>query len=741
MSTIYDDLNDVIVCTFRYQNASNGNTISYQANYLNRYKQYNTTISSISDSVSSDLAKQSLMMTKFAIQELTESEEVDNKVGLVPKDSTPSQLVIYGIEINGSNEYQKIPILKFQLIPLDRNVYGRPSIYIGTKYKTGKEVSQALEDEIEDSPSYLKRQVARIEWDSRIGKQILEYAGTPRQIINWFMGGLPFALDIFTEDDFELVKSTMENENSNYSDDRLKPGDTFNSAWEAIYSQVVELNEVELEFIDSNNAPSYSMFKSIASTMNIIQNRIIRFFNKFFLSLFDELDIHYWLNILNTKLYNFQEYVDYTSTIIDIETDLYNKILSITLDNTTNWPPFGFFWHGEELCQYRSKNGNQLIDIDRNIRGSSASDFVILDTITMRGNLIRQEDETLFRDRLSSLLGPKESLQSIQEALDNVVSNTEGTVTVFDLHCKEYLNPDNKLSAWVTPKRDIGWFLGSEGYPVISEGVGNYDVSEKTLTITILSDRDVLSDIRSGAKIQVSQDGYNWLDSYISGANLNFFYTPQKEAYDNGDLVTEPDYGDIILTTEFYELPDTNNLKFRVFGLGSETNKIRSVDLTNKLNFAPQTLIDKYLETTGYFMNTFEVTDIIYETDLNNTATTLYEAELDEDTGIFGDDSSPSLHPWQVNQTNDKYNYTGNILHYTVEPLENHPLSGRYPFMVIVNNWHFNNNIIEETVNRLKAVGTTPNYAINKNVKFFRTIISNERIPNVQFAFTYHHGE
>ena len=141
---LYDGLQGYLPFTFKYKNVGGGHISTYNANHWDAGSPYKTTINSISDSVSSHLAKQSLMLNKFAVQELVETEEV------LLKTKESAAVAIYGLDYNGTG-YDRVQILSLELLPLNRNIYGRPTLYVGDTYYSGKTIEDDLEDELETS--------------------------------------------------------------------------------------------------------------------------------------------------------------------------------------------------------------------------------------------------------------------------------------------------------------------------------------------------------------------------------------------------------------------------------------------------------------------------------------------------------------------------------------------------------------------------------------------------------------
>jgi hypothetical protein len=724
---LYDSIpgNGVDV-TFIYQNQGTGKVAIFYGNYLDFYKMYEVNINSINDNSTGDLARESIKIHKFAFNSILDKEETINKT------NEPSSLVIYGIADKGSyNSYEKI--MELTLHPLPMNFRGRMTVSVSNVYFTGQEVAQDLYDDLDTSPSTLTRQVLNYSYWDRSGYHEEEYAGTPRQIVNWLIGGFPFAKDRLTKygsgiNTLVYDEDTIENEKTVYSDGRIAPGAYFNSLWNDNYNDVFALKEFKIEFVDSRNAPLYALTKAIAATIDTVTRTIVNVFNKFFVSLFEIVDFGYWKDVLDTKVYYYTYNIDKTALITSVTKNVYNEVIEIVVDNVDKWPEFGFLQHGLELMQFRVRDNQKLSDFNRHIRGVKSADIVVGDTLKLIGNIRVSENEGLLHKRLRFLMGPKETVTNIQDALNVVVANSENaSVEVFDMNITDYSTTAEKRK-WSFPKRDIGWFLGSKGYASLPQVDVTYTKATKTLTLS--NYQYPLSNISTGDRVYIRYSGD---DVVIDGEVFSI-----DAINDTVTLI------DKLLDDAGAEINDFATVRTATFyAIGTSTTRIsESVD-NDFLQFFPETYLNKELETSGFFHNTYDIDTLYYETTVNENETSLTDVIAAEDTSIYYPASFITESPSGdiiLDGTNQRFSYTGNIKSYTLNPMITTKLEGRHPFIVIVNEWNFNDEIINDTVNRLKAIGTTPNVVINKNFHLFRTYIANPEAPFTDMIFSYKNG-
>lgn len=706
---VYDGGQKSVEFTGKWKNVPSGETAHFNANYLDYGYAYRTTINSINDNVSGTLAKEGLKLNRFAINSLAGTmESAERKRG-------PASLVMWGLSEGVSNSWERI--LAFELKPLDKQTVGRIKVSVSDKYATGETVSQDLEDELDTSPSTQKRQVFRCEFRTREGSKIMEYAGTPRQIAHFLVGGLPFAKDNF---DFTISEGTIENEKTTYSDGRLKPGATFNSFWDDHFSSIVELREFELEFIDSNNSVLYALLKGIASTMSVVQYAVLDFFKSFFVRQFTDDHVEAWTEALDTDIYRHSYNLKRTTTVTDVEFTRFGELKSITLENTANWPPFGFVWlNGKELIQYKAKDGDTISDIDRHLKGIRCATILAGDTVKMIGNVRLEETLESFRDRAGALLGPKETLAALQSATNAVLSNSQdATGTVFDLHSLEYNTPSNQLDRWVDVKRQIGWFLGSKGELSLT-GTATYTASTKTLVVT-------------------ATDGS--LDDLSAGDTLYANYGTGDDEWASARIYSiDVETGTVVLVNKLLdgtdEIGNFTSKTVKVYAVGTEQSNLRAEDTDDIKNFAAQTVLNREWETVGYFQDTFDIDSLYYE-----TASHAASSETSLEALLALDDTSEYTYNedgGSLRVGNSRFSYTGKLLSYNFTPLTIRKVEGRYPFFAIINDYTFSEDILTDTYDRVKAVGTTPNVVVNKEFYLFRTSISSERAPFIDFCGSF----
>jgi hypothetical protein len=686
-------------------------------NYLDYRRSYQTYIHSLNDNSAGELARDSTRLYGYAVSAITDREETKNKIDL------PSQYIIYGVTDYGD----RIPIMTLTLTSFNYNLRGRATFSISDYYATGEIVSQTLEDEYDISPSYLYRQVLRYTYYDHSGYHEMEYAGTPRQIINYLIGGLPFATELLVEPAFvgdalnaiAYDQDTIDNEGSLYSDDRLRPGVYFTSIWQDYYDNsqfsTIALVPTEIEFVDSNNAPIYALIKSVVSTVDIVSQRIFRAFDSFFIKTINLLDYKYWTTVLDTKIFKYSYQENKTTTISAINYNVLNQLESIEVADATRWPDFAMVLIDQELAQFTSRIGNILYidEGNRHIDGVRNMPLRVGQTVKLYGDVRLTENQDAFRSRLMSFLGEKETPKALNNALQILLQNSEGaTGEVFDFHSYDYLTSEN--IRWAFPKREIGWFAGGNGDYSLKSATCSYVAATKTLTLSNLSNS--LGYLTSGDTVYVKYGG----DDEIS---IGYVYS--IDAINNTvvliDALTDSDgvlLGNVTGSASFY-------------ALGSSQTRIKESDIGDAFDFEDETILNHSLETLGYFHNTQDIKTIYYETITNQGSTTLPIAIASEDTSQY-DEAIYNIAG--ITGTNNQYNYTGKILSYSYEPFVVNALSGRYPFIVRVNDWNFNDQIIVETIEQLKTIGTTPNYVINKDITSFRTTIGSDKSPFIDFC-------
>jgi hypothetical protein len=681
------------------------------ANYLDYRRSYQTYIASFSDNSAGELARDSTRLYGYAVTSITRKEEVVNKT------DQPSQYVIYGVTDYG----ERVPIMVLTLTPFNYNLRGRASLTIGDYYATGELVDQGLEDEYDASPVQLRRQVLRYTFYDYSGYHEMEYAGTPRQIINYLIGGLPFAKDILVETQFSgdsvsgitYDEDTIDSEKSTYSDGRLSPGAYFNSLWYDYYdnsgASIIALAPMEIEFIDSNNAPIYSLIKSAIATLDVLSQKIFRTFDSFFVKTVNLLDYNYWIDILDTKIFKYSYQINKTTTVTRINYDPLNQLESIEVGDATRWPDFAMIFVEDELVQYTSRNGDTLYinESNRHIDGTRNMPLSVGMVVKLRGDVRLTENQDAFRSRLTSLMGAKETTQALNDSLQVLLQNSESaTGEVFDFHSYDYLTSD-KIK-WAFPKREIGWFAGGNGDYSLKSATCSYVAATKTLTLSALS--DPIYYLTTGDTAHITYGGD---DEVTTG----YIYSIDASTYEVVLI-------DNLLDSDGVALGNFSNAKVCFYALGSAQTRIKESDIGDAFNFEDETILNHSLETLGYFHNTQDIETIYYETAVNESETTLSGAIAAEDTTSYDEALYNVL---GMTGTNRQYNYTGKVKSYSYEPFVVHALQGRYPFIVRVNDWNFNNQIITETINSLKAVGTTPNYVINKDITSFRTTIGSDK--------------
>lgn len=692
--TFWDADSSSIDFTLKNKNINTGQVINYEATYADYLQRYQTTLHFINDNITSTYAKEEIKLFPYSTSAILTNEERTRR------RTSPSTFVFYGIT-NGSPAREFIPLLELNHSPINKSIYGITYISVNDKYFNGETVSQALEDDVDADTI---RQVFKCEYRDRSGRRRIEFAGTPRQIAHYLVGGLPFASEKFY---YPLDIDTVENEKDVYADERSKPGDTFNSFWQDHYDSIIQIEEFETQFVDAKNAPFYAIVKSAIATLTVSMYRAVKLFNKFFVNKFDQADVDYWNEVLDTKIYSNSYYSDKTQTITAVSTDLFNRIKSITIDSATGWPPFAFVWRGNELLQYRRREGNTLYDIVRHIRGRKNASIIAGDSLRLLGTVRIEETEPLYKDRMAALLGPKETVENMQTAVNSVIGNSPlASATVFDCHGFDYNDSTKDLYNWVWPKRDIGWFLGKKGYYSL-RGRGNYTAATALITLTDIDSNYVIENVSTGDTLYFSYDGENYSSATVYSVDID------------NETIKLIDY---LRDSEGTLLDNKTNKKLDVYAVGTETRKIKNRNTDNKFNFSVQTWLGKKTETTGYFYNTFDISTILYETSANSSATTLASAVSADDTSEY-----------RLPSNKLRYNYTGRVKSYELNESYTNKVEGKYPFFVVVDKWQFNDHIITDIVDRAKCIGTTPNYAINKTFVSYRTSIANENAPFFDF--------
>lgn len=750
-SALYDSWlgedSGVLVFKGIYSNTFKGTRYTFEANYVDGSTSRGVVVNEINDTSTSHVTKAEIARMPFSVLEILDTEESKKK------KYNRSGIDIYGIKSN--NHPQKICSLT--LDPLDRNLFGRPTIYIGNKLKSGKVVDESDLDPDHRIAEYYPNgdeglgpgtftdtgtvQVIRLEyWSKRNTFEVKEFIGTPRQIMFWILGGFEFLKDEFTLELLERVRQDFENEISDgdqYTDGRIKPGKLWNYYWREYLLLITSLQEIELEFIDSNNSSLYMMLKSSVASIMASQNAAVRMLNKSWIRLVDAINIDYWLDLLGTKVYLNSYYINSTTTVTHIERDYVGNLLSITVESATGWPDFGFVWiNSMEMIQYSSRVGNILYGIDRMVKGIRLGLLETVDnddlgdtaTITakIRGSAIKQEPLEGVRQRLSAILAPKETETNIQHAMNKLASAYPDTsIRVFDLNGLSYQDTNNGYSAWVQYLRDVGWFVGSEGNVILDDSTCGYFENAPNRPVISFGNFTTADDVDFGSVDGVLDSKYD-LAHLCTGCKVVVEYEPFSFA--EGEiyyidwynkwlyLIDNLKDGDTVLTSSFYQKP------VKVYSLETASLKIRDRDTTDKLNF-DGLYLDKEPHTSGYFANSLDVDDIIYETTGNSSITDLTELEEADNTRIYNNV--------------DKAEYTGRVLHYKTSPLVSNKLEGRFPFVVLVDDWTFSPDIISDTVDRVKSIGTTPNIVINRQVRQFRALISSDTAPFFTFRGLY----
>lgn len=681
----------------------------YGANYIDYSNIISTNINSINDNVSAEIAKNAYYASGvgYGFKAILDREERDNKFG---QEST---LIIYGVD-EGMSPDTTVPVMQLIRPPFLKGVFGRIYISISDRYFNGELVSQDLEDELDESLNNVRQVIKYSYWDAS-GFHQGEYAGTPRQIIHFIVGGFIFAearlslLSPYDDNAYGYSSETIENEYSNYDDGRLKPGDYFNALWDENFADVTELIEIETEFIDSQNAPLYSLLKSFSATLNVITNNVIDLFNKCFVYNFNIKDVKYWLTILNTKIFKYNYLFNDNAEVIEINYDAFGNIKSLTVDDATMWPDFGFFWWENELLQYRKRTGQIFSDIDRQVRGVRNMSPSVGDKIKMTGNVRINERD--IHKRLSALMGEKETKDALEAGILSILGNSEeGEGGVVDVNSSSWQN--NSDHNWFSPLSDFGWYLGSYGKVVIADGVCDYTSASKLLSVVSLKGGDSLENLHTGDVILVNGE-----DSVYFGEIYSI------------DLDTD----EVTLIDELVDanddtVSDFEGYYFGAFLVGTSTIKIYNDD-SLKTPSLPL-LLGRERLYSGYFHKLIKPNTLYYEVSTSTSKDSVDDLLSAEDTTRY----DPLVVTGSgIEGTNAQYDYTGRLFSFTHEYEITNEISGMFPFVVWLRNWYFNNYIVYDTVDKLKAVGTTPNYVINKETTLFRTSIGNEYAPFLDF--------